>query len=144
MPASMIRPEVGSRWKVSGSSMAMVAIGPMPGRTPISVPISAPASAKNRLAGVSATPNPVTRLSSSSIALPIRPDRDRQAEPEDEDRPGQHDQHNRCHERLKRAQSARRDRAHGDEQENRQHEPEPLDGEPEDDEAQSDKHDRTP
>ena len=42
----MIRPDTGSRWKVSGSSIAMVAIGPMPGSTPISVPISAPASAK--------------------------------------------------------------------------------------------------
>src|SRR5215471_14874288 len=93
MPASMIRPEVGSRWKVSGSSMAMVAIGPMPGRTPISVPISAPASAKNRLAGVSATPKPVTRLLSNSMALPVRPDRDRQAEPKNENGPGQHDQH---------------------------------------------------
>src|ERR671937_420757 len=100
MPASMIRPEVGSRWKVSGSSMAMVAIGPMPGSTPISVPISAPASAKNRLAGVSATPNPVVRLLMSSIGLPVRPDRDGEAEPQDEDRPGQHDQNGGGRDRL--------------------------------------------
>src|ERR1700751_1694842 len=100
MPASMIRPDTGSRWKVSGNSMAMVAIGPMPGRTPISVPISAPASAKNRLAGVSATPKPVTRLLSNSMALPLGPDRDREAKPEDEDRPGQHDKHSGCSESL--------------------------------------------
>src|SRR5215471_17745510 len=125
MPASMIRPEVGSRWKVSGSSMAMVAIGPMPGRTPISVPISAPTSAKNRLAGVSATPNPVARLLRSSIALPLGPDRDREAEPEDEDCPGQHDQHGGRRERLEHPQVARRDRTNGDEQEDREHEPEP-------------------
>ena len=61
----MIRPDTGSRWKVSGSSIAMVAIGPMPGSTPISVPISAPISAKPRLAGVSATAKPVARLASS-------------------------------------------------------------------------------
>ena len=60
----MIRPDTGSRWKVSGNSIAMVAIGPMPGSTPISVPISAPRSAKPRLAGVSATPKPVARLAS--------------------------------------------------------------------------------
>src|SRR5262249_52817198 len=144
MPASMIRPEVGSRWKVSGSSMAMVAIGPMPGRTPISVPISAPASAKNRFAGVSATPKPVTRLLSSSIALPLGPDRDRKAEPKDEDRPGQHDQHDGCRERLEHAQAARRYRTHGDQQKDREHKPEPLDGEPEDDEAQGDEYDRPP
>ena len=57
----MIRPDTGSRWKVSGSSMAMVAIGPMPGSTPISVPTIAPRNANARLDGVSATPNPMAR-----------------------------------------------------------------------------------
>ena len=64
----MIRPDTGSRWKVSGSSIAMVAIGPMPGSTPISVPTMAPMNAKPRLAGVSATPKPMARLSKNSIA----------------------------------------------------------------------------
>src|SRR5215472_3833450 len=118
MPASMIRPEVGSRWKVSGSSMAMVAIGPMPGNTPISVPTSAPASAKNRFAGVMATPKPSARLPSSSM-LPLRPDRDGEPEPENEDRPGEHDQHGRGSERLERAQPARSDRSDGDQQQDR-------------------------
>ena len=36
MPASMISAPVGSSPKVIGSSMAMVAIGPTPGSTPIS------------------------------------------------------------------------------------------------------------
>ena len=57
----MIRPDTGSRWKVSGSSIAIVAIGPMPGSTPISVPTIAPTNANARLAGVSATPNPSAR-----------------------------------------------------------------------------------
>jgi hypothetical protein len=45
MPASMISAAVGGRWKVIGSSMAMVATGPMPGSTPISVPTMQPTSA---------------------------------------------------------------------------------------------------
>ena len=45
MPASMISEAVGGRWKVIGSSMAMVATGPMPGSTPISVPSMQPSSA---------------------------------------------------------------------------------------------------
>src|SRR5262245_56811708 len=105
MPASMIRPEVGSRWKVSGSNMAIVAMGPMPGSTPISVPISAPASAKNRFAGVSATPKPTTRLPSSSIRYhppPFWPDRDSMPESENEDRPGEQDQHGGRCQRLER------------------------------------------
>src|SRR4249919_3688440 len=93
MPASMIRPDSGSRWKVSGSSMAMVAIGPMPGRTPIKVPTIAPMNAKPRLAGVSATPNPMARLSMNSIRLPVGPDRDGEPQPVDEDAPRQRDQH---------------------------------------------------
>jgi hypothetical protein len=38
----MISAPSGGREKVSGSSMAMVAMGPMPGSTPISVPITPP------------------------------------------------------------------------------------------------------
>src|SRR5439155_20806301 len=102
MPASMMRPPVGSRWNVSGNSIAMVAIGPMPGSTPISVPISAPASAKPRLAGVAAMPKPVARLSSSSIGSKIRPDGDGQSEPLDEDGPGEDDQAERRKQHLPR------------------------------------------
>ena len=38
----MISAEIGGRVKVTGSSIAMVATGPMPGSTPISVPSSTP------------------------------------------------------------------------------------------------------
>ena len=41
MPASMIRAPTGGSPNVIGSSMAMVASGPMPGNTPIKVPTSA-------------------------------------------------------------------------------------------------------
>ena len=42
MPASMIIAVIGERPKVTGSSIAMVATGPMPGSTPISVPRRTP------------------------------------------------------------------------------------------------------
>jgi hypothetical protein len=38
MPASMMMPSMGDRWKVIGSNSPMVASGPMPGRTPMKVP----------------------------------------------------------------------------------------------------------
>src|SRR4051812_8594379 len=116
MPASMISPDTGSRWNVSGSSIAMVAIGPMPGSTPISVPISAPASAKPRLASVSATPKPVARWSMSSIGSKIRPDGDRQSQPLDEDRPGQRDEADGRGEHFPRLDPARGKTADADQQ----------------------------
>src|SRR3954470_8266225 len=67
MPASMIRDPVGSTLNVSGSSMAMVAIGPTPGRTPISVPIRQPMKHSARFLSDSATLNPSARLSNRSI-----------------------------------------------------------------------------
>src|SRR6185295_7165874 len=42
MPASMISAPTGGSPKVTGSSMVMVAMGPMPGSTPISVPTRQP------------------------------------------------------------------------------------------------------
>src|SRR4051794_28238482 len=122
MPASMIRPDTGSRWKVSGNSMAMVAIGPMPGSTPISVPTSAPVSAKPRFASVRATEKPVARLPSiCSMRLPVRPDRDRQPEAEDEDDPGQHAHAGSRRERLPELEIARRQARHREQDENRKH-----------------------
>jgi hypothetical protein len=42
MPASMISAATGSRLKVIGSSIAIVAVGPMPGSTPTAVPSTTP------------------------------------------------------------------------------------------------------
>src|SRR6266540_1304527 len=144
MPASMTRPETGSRWNVSGSSIAMVAMGPIPGSTPIRVLTMAPMKAKPRFAGVMATPNPTARLSSSSIGLPLRPDRDRQSQPDDEDRPGERDEHQGGEKRLDRAQGARRDSAHADQQENGNHQPEALERQPEDCKARGHEDHRAP
>jgi hypothetical protein len=43
MPANMISADTGGKPNVIGSSMAMVAVGPRPGNTPISVPRNTPA-----------------------------------------------------------------------------------------------------
>src|SRR3954469_2879087 len=52
MPASMISAPVGFRLKVIGSSMAMVATGPIPGSTPMRVPSSAPTRHMKMLNGI--------------------------------------------------------------------------------------------
>src|SRR6476620_437956 len=67
MPASMMRAETGGSAYVAGSSMAMVATGPMPGSTPISVPSRQPMKQYSRLIGVKATPKPRERLEIRSI-----------------------------------------------------------------------------
>src|SRR6478609_1638711 len=69
MPASMMSADTGGSAYVAGSSIAMVATGPMPGSTPISVPSTQPMKQYSRLMGVTATPKPVARLANSSMSL---------------------------------------------------------------------------
>src|SRR3954463_13129024 len=84
MPASMIRAPTGGRPKVIGSSIATVAMVPMPGKTPTSVPTRAPIRHIRRFVGVSATPKPRARFEKSSITPSLdqktRKHRHRQAE----------------------------------------------------------------
>src|SRR3954470_6312588 len=61
MPASMIMAPVGSSFIVSGSSIAIVAGGPSPGSTPITVPSTTPITHIMRFCAVSATWNPCSR-----------------------------------------------------------------------------------
>src|SRR3972149_4525734 len=58
MPARRITAEVGAIPYVMGSSSAMVAGGPSPGRTPIAVPTSAPTKPEARVVGVGAIADP--------------------------------------------------------------------------------------
>src|SRR5882757_8258103 len=67
MPASMMRAPTGGRPKVIGSSIATVAMVPMPGSTPTSVPTRAPIRHIRRFVGVNATPKPRARFEKSSI-----------------------------------------------------------------------------
>src|SRR5215207_7943198 len=86
MPASMISAPVGSTLKVSGNSMAMVAIGPTPGSTPTRVPTMQPRKQSARFIGDSAVAKPSPRLPTksnmacASIADQPRGERDRQPE----------------------------------------------------------------
>src|SRR3954447_19447675 len=66
----MISAPTGGRPKVIGSSIATVAMVPMPGNTPTSVPTSAPIRHSSRLIGVKATPKPSARLEKSSAIAP--------------------------------------------------------------------------
>src|SRR6266540_354818 len=89
MPASMIRAPTGGRPKVIGSSIAMVATVPMPGRTPTRVPTSAPSRQNKMLYGWAATPKPIARFARSSdmnyaTASESRPELERQVEQVDE------------------------------------------------------------
>src|SRR5712672_3391375 len=70
MPASMISAPTGGRPKVIGSSIATVAMVPMPGSTPTSVPTRAPIRHSRRLIGVKATPKPRARLEKRSAITP--------------------------------------------------------------------------
>src|SRR5215211_7114551 len=105
MPASMISAPTGGSPKVMGSSMAMVATEPMPGRTPINVPTSAPIRQNTRFQGVAATDRPSARLArrsfmSDSLGSEARPELERQVEQvdEQEDGKGRHD--DACDNRL--------------------------------------------
>src|SRR6185369_5347031 len=98
MPASMIRADTGCRLNVIGSSIAMVATGPMPGSTPISVPSTTPIRQYSRLIGETATPKPIIRLLKISImagpsAHNRRPQREGQREPLHEDQYREDDQY---------------------------------------------------
>src|SRR4051794_40167769 len=95
MPASMISAAVGGRWKVIGSSMAIVATGPMPGRTPISVPTMQPTSAYSKFWKLRATLRPSVRLFSRSISPHPTKDGDvhLQSELEDDDAEDRQDDH---------------------------------------------------
>ena len=72
MPASMMSAAVGSRLNVIGSSIAMVAVEPMPGSTPIRVPSSTPIRQYIRFSGETATCRPRARLASASIPQSTR------------------------------------------------------------------------
>jgi hypothetical protein len=68
MPESIMMAEAGGIAKVTGRSKAMVAAGPIPGRTPISVPTKQPAKQSRRFMGVTAMLNPVRIFWNTSIS----------------------------------------------------------------------------
>src|SRR5690349_13586719 len=92
MPASMMIAPAGFMLKVSGSSIAIVAGGPSPGRMPTTVPRKTPTKHHSRFAGASATENPCRRLVTTSTLVAEETGRkrhvERPVEHEIEARPG--------------------------------------------------------
>src|SRR6267378_3619522 len=76
MPASMMSAPTGSTLKVIGSSMVIVAMGPMPGSTPMSVPTRQPMNARPTLCSVSAVENPRARFARRSVIGSASEDQD--------------------------------------------------------------------
>src|SRR5215831_16759401 len=85
MPASMMIPPAGSILKVSGSSSAMVAAGPRPGKMPTMVPSRQPTKHQMTLLGCNATANPCRRPDAMSISEPERTGGERHAQRNGED-----------------------------------------------------------
>src|SRR5262245_8620010 len=82
--------------------MAIVAVGPIPGSTPMKVPSRAPMKQYMRFSGVAATPNPIARWLRTSMfvapacsvaAEPRADQRDRQAQSVDKQCSGEDGQH---------------------------------------------------
>src|SRR5262245_29161237 len=119
-----------------GSSMAMVAMGPMPGSTPMAVPSSTPIRQNPRFTGVTAAPKPVARWASRSISA--RPDRDRLAEQIHKQHDGEGAHGDGEGGQLEPAQPLRGYSGdHGD-SDHRSGEPHPLDQQPEGDDGSQD------
>src|SRR4051794_11453783 len=86
MPASMMMAVTGDIPKVTGSSTATPADGPIPGSAPMTVPRNTPKNANSRLTGASATSKPSSRLSKPiAISEAERAARNRHVEQVDED-----------------------------------------------------------
>src|SRR5690606_20171008 len=85
MPASMIIAVTGGIPKVTGSSTATPAEGPIPGRAPMIVPSRTPTKAKRRFVGVNAIEKPSSRSPNSMRSESEGAGRDRNAQEVDED-----------------------------------------------------------
>src|SRR6218665_260254 len=99
----MMSEETGSSWKVIGRSMAMVAVAPMPGSTPIRVPSSTPIRQNKRFSGEAAVAKPSARLLNNSMIVSSEPQPgadalERQAERIAEDEDGKQRDHGSQHE----------------------------------------------
>src|SRR6516162_4314043 len=81
----MIKAPTGESQKVTGRIIAMVVSGPIPGRTPIAVPITQPRKHSAMFCQVSATPKPIIMLDKTSSMSERRPKRDLYFQREEED-----------------------------------------------------------
>ena len=72
-PVIMMRPVVAPYGMVKGSRSAIVAVGPRPGSTPTTVPISAPTKHATRLTVVNEFAKPFSRSSKPLMVLYFSP-----------------------------------------------------------------------
>src|SRR5712692_3045236 len=130
MPASMISAPTGSKLKVIGRSMVIVAMGPMPGSTPMSVPTRQPMKARPTFCSESAVENPSARFARRSVIGSASEDQDPgddqdgdgQVEHVPGEADGQRGHHDREEDELLRAGFRRRgpaDHRHGTEKDGR-------------------------
>src|SRR5688572_23521580 len=92
----MMSADTGATLNVIGSSIAIVASGPMPGSTPISVPRNTPMKQNHRFCSVRATEKPRTRLLKRSMVSPrsvAAEERVGESQPVDEDGGAEDRQH---------------------------------------------------
>src|SRR3954454_2287046 len=81
----MIKAPTGESQNVTGRIMAMVVSGPIPGRTPMAVPMTQPKKHRAMLCQVSAMPNPMMMLDKTSgMSEGRRPQRDGNSQGENE------------------------------------------------------------
>src|SRR5258708_2213228 len=157
MPASMMSAETGGSTKVAGSSIAMVAIGPMPGSTPISVPSRHPIRQYIRLLSVRATPKPSARLLSSSIDSPSGPadferlqrldvgaERDRELQADHEHQRGKGHQEKREDDRGLQSELMAAEARADDQDDSREQHADDLEEKPEGDDRGEHRHKRLP
>src|SRR5688572_1644210 len=126
MPASMMMPPAGSILKVSGSSSAMVAAGPRPGRMPTTVPRKQPTKHQNRFVGCSATENPCSNPPNTSMSEPEHAGGQRDAQRKRERQIEAERRHHRGHARHDRRLSEHEGDDEEGEDRERDHEPEPV------------------
>src|SRR5687768_2254012 len=134
MPDSMMSAATGFSLNVRGSSIAIAASGPMPGRTPITVPTRTPMKQYVRFSSESATLKPRARLGKSSAsASTSAPGEEpvRQLEPVDEQSHRAADQQDDQDDELEHPGIAPGERARDDEGEEGGHEARFLDQQPE-------------
>src|SRR5688572_32273680 len=146
MPASMMIAPTGEVPNVNGSRIDTVAIGPMPGRTPISVPIRQPSGHRPRLVNVNATEMPSARSDSMSLQAESaqRERGHRHLEHEAEQPDAERDQADREHHERHGLGILRREARDDDRQESRGSVAESRRDEPESDDRGDDERDAAP
>src|SRR5262245_16956547 len=140
----MIKAPTGESQKVRGRIIAMVVSGPIPGRTPIAVPITQPRKHRAMFCHVNATPKPITMLDRMSSISERRPKRDLYFQRDDEDPDIGDDKDETQQQERKRAGVASSETRKHSADRKRQNEPERPQQEREHKARQGDQDDRAP